>query len=71
LLRCSVLRHLRLDGPSGSSNAPRLTKLSVLVEEVVFGVVVLTVNFFGGVFGGVFRDDGDMEELSSREAGWL
>ena len=53
LLSSSVLRHPQLDGPSGSSNAARLINPSVLVEEVVFGVVVLAVAVavFGGVFG--------------------
>jgi len=51
-LRCSILRHLRLDGPSGSSNAARLTKPSVLVEEVVLGVVAVGVAAFRGDFGG-------------------
>ena len=44
---------MRLDGPGGSSNAVRLTKSSVLAEEVVLGVVAVVA--FRGVFGGVVR----------------
>jgi hypothetical protein len=51
-LRCSVLRHLRLDRPSRSPKAARLAKPSVLVEEVVLGVVAVAVAAFGGDFGG-------------------
>ena len=45
LLRCSVLRHLRLGRPSGLPNAARLTKPSDLVEEVVLGVIALAACF--------------------------
>ena len=52
-LRCSILRRLRQDDPSGSPNAARLAKPSTLVEEVVLCAVAVAVAVadFEEVFG--------------------
>ena len=49
-LCCSILRHLRLDDPSGSSNAARLTEPSIVVGEIVLCVAAVAVAAFGRDF---------------------